>query len=286
MFISGGPKSCKYSCIGLGTCKSVCKFDAIDIIDGKVIIDDEKCTGCGACVEVCPKELIELRPENKLVTIDCSSHDFGKDVKSVCDIGCIGCRLCVKSCPVEAITFEDFLPKIDYDKCINCGKCVTACPTKCITKREKKKIMAIENKIEHRGKIVKKVSENKVLVEILMEESSCKECKDKGACGIKVFKTEYPNMEMFCDIAVNEGDEILFSQKANYSFLASFLIFVLPLIMMITGYYVAGMIFGKSEAYGIAGSFIFLFISFIITYFVSKRLSKKSTQNMCVIKKI
>jgi positive regulator of sigma E activity len=146
--------------------------------------------------------------------------------------------------------------------------------------------MASENKLEQRGRIIKKISDNKVLVGILMEETSCKDCKEKGACGIKVFKTEYPDVEMFCNIPVNVGDEVVFSQKANYSLLASFLIFILPLIMMIVGYYIFGNIFEMDESYRIIGSFLFLSISFVFTYFVSKFLSKKSTQNMYVIRKI
>ena len=39
----GGDKACKYSCCGLGSCVSVCRFDAIQIVDGVAVIDEEKC---------------------------------------------------------------------------------------------------------------------------------------------------------------------------------------------------------------------------------------------------
>ena len=44
--LAGGSKSCSYGCLGCGTCKDVCEFDAIRIINGVAIIDKEKCTSC------------------------------------------------------------------------------------------------------------------------------------------------------------------------------------------------------------------------------------------------
>ncbi len=128
--INGGTKSCQYSCMGFGDCMEVCPFDAIEMSEnGLPIIDKEKCTGCGKCVVACPKNIITLAPEDKLNHIRCSSHDPGKVVSKICEVGCIGCSLCVKACPVDAITMEDNLAVIDYDKCINCGICSEKCPT-------------------------------------------------------------------------------------------------------------------------------------------------------------
>jgi Na+-translocating ferredoxin:NAD+ oxidoreductase RNF subunit RnfB len=128
--INGETKSCQYSCMGFGDCMEVCPFDAIEMSEnGLPIIDKEKCTGCGKCVVACPKNIITLAPEDKLNHIRCSSHDPGKVVSKICEVGCIGCSLCVKACPVDAITMEDNLAVIDYDKCINCGICYEKCPT-------------------------------------------------------------------------------------------------------------------------------------------------------------
>jgi electron transport complex protein RnfB len=130
--LNSGAKSCKYGCLGLGTCKSVCKFDAITIQDGIAIIDEEKCVLCGKCMEVCPKQLITKKPKEQEVTVECSSKDFGKTVKEKCSVGCIGCGMCVKACKFDAIIFEDKLAKIDYSKCVGCMQCVLKCPTKVI----------------------------------------------------------------------------------------------------------------------------------------------------------
>ncbi len=127
--LSDNIKECAYGCIGLGSCVEACPFDAIKMIGGCAVVDDAKCTGCGRCLEACPKHIIYLVPKVKKVRIACSSHDRGKGVKAICEVGCIGCGLCAKNCPVECIEMEANLPIIDHEKCINCGICAAKCPT-------------------------------------------------------------------------------------------------------------------------------------------------------------
>lgn len=128
----GGSKSCSFGCLGYGTCKDVCEFDAIEIIDGIAVIDKDKCTACMKCIEICPKFVIELVPYDNDFVVKCRSKDSGKEVRSKCSIGCIGCQICVKNCPVDAFSFENNLAKINYETCINCGICAEKCPTKAI----------------------------------------------------------------------------------------------------------------------------------------------------------
>ena len=49
---------------------------------------------------------------------------------------------CQKTCKFEAITVENGLAKIDYEKCKNCGLCVKECPTGAIITLRKKKAAA------------------------------------------------------------------------------------------------------------------------------------------------
>lgn len=127
-----GSKSCRYGCLGLGTCERACPFGAIDIVDGIAVINEEKCTSCGKCVVACPKALIELVPVNKRVRVMCHSEDKGKEVKQACEVGCIGCRMCTKVCEPGAITVTNNIAHIDYSKCTQCGNCVEKCPTNAI----------------------------------------------------------------------------------------------------------------------------------------------------------
>lgn len=130
---AGGSKACSYGCHGYGNCVKVCKFDAIHIINGIAVVDEEKCTACSMCVKECPKKLIELVPYKANQKVRCSSKAKGKDVKAVCSIGCIACKLCEKACQFDAIHVTDNLAYIDYGKCTNCGKCAEKCPVKVIT---------------------------------------------------------------------------------------------------------------------------------------------------------
>jgi electron transport complex protein RnfB len=130
----GGPMACQYACEGFGDCAAACPFDAITMVDNFPIVDPDLCVGCGTCVRTCPKEIIELVPMKARVFVPCSSKDAGKAVKSLCSVGCISCRMCVKSCPAEAVTMEDNIIRIDYNKCVeygpDCGEiCVEKCPT-------------------------------------------------------------------------------------------------------------------------------------------------------------
>ena len=132
----GGPKSCKYGCLGFGSCVKACPFDAIHIVDGIAQVDREACKACGKCIEVCPKKLIELVPyqeKRTVVAVECTNKDKGKAVMDVCSAGCIGCGICEKNCPKDAVHVEDNVAVIDQEKCIGCTICAQKCPKKVIT---------------------------------------------------------------------------------------------------------------------------------------------------------
>lgn len=130
--VGGGDKLCSYGCLGCGTCKDVCAFGAIEMVDGVAKIIKDKCVACNKCVEICPKKIIELMPYKRHTVVKCASQDKGKFVKSACSVGCIGCKMCAKKCPKEAITVENSLAHIDYSLCVDCKMCSKVCPTKAI----------------------------------------------------------------------------------------------------------------------------------------------------------
>jgi electron transport complex protein RnfB len=137
VIISGGHKACPYGCLGLGTCKRVCPFDAVVISqDGLSTIDTQRCTGCGICVKECPKGIIQLVPLGKRVSILCRSEEKGSEVRKKCEVGCIACGACVRVCPFDAISMEGNLAVLDHERCRVCGLCIPRCPTDTIEGRD------------------------------------------------------------------------------------------------------------------------------------------------------
>ncbi len=128
----GGPKSCNYGCLGYGNCVKACAFDAIHVVNGIAYVDKDACKACGKCVAVCPKGLIELVPYDSKIKVSCNSAEKGPVAMKACDTACIGCGLCARNCPAGAVTVNNNLASIDYDKCTGCGTCVEKCPKKAI----------------------------------------------------------------------------------------------------------------------------------------------------------
>ena len=51
-------------CTRCGKCQEVCRFDAIQIIDGEYTVDSLACEGCGYCARVCPVDAITNSEQN------------------------------------------------------------------------------------------------------------------------------------------------------------------------------------------------------------------------------
>ncbi len=51
----------RFRCAYCGACVAVCKFNANELIETFLIIDDEKCTLCKTCIKVCPMNALEIK---------------------------------------------------------------------------------------------------------------------------------------------------------------------------------------------------------------------------------
>ena len=105
-------------------CEQSCKFGAISVVDGKSVIDQEKCKNCQMCVKACPYHAIVK------ATVPCEDN-----------------------CPVGAIKKDETgFASIDYDKCISCGKCIVSCPFGSV--HEKSQIIAILKAMKSDKKVI------------------------------------------------------------------------------------------------------------------------------------
>lgn len=134
-----GETGCGFGCLGEGDCVAACQFGAIsiDAETGMPVVDEEKCTACGACAKACPRHIIELRkkgPKGRRVFVQCVNSEKGAVAKKSCAVACIGCGKCQKVCAFDAITVENDVAYVDFNKCRLCTKCVSECPTGALVK--------------------------------------------------------------------------------------------------------------------------------------------------------
>jgi len=47
-------------CVHCYKCKNVCRFDAINVINGEFVVDELNCEGCSYCFHICPTRTIKM----------------------------------------------------------------------------------------------------------------------------------------------------------------------------------------------------------------------------------
>ena len=81
-------------------CTDVCPKKAVSIVNGRSVIDEEKCVKCGMCVDACQYHAI-VKQE----------------------------RPCAQACGMNAIQSDEYgRATIDHEKCVSCGMCLVNCP--------------------------------------------------------------------------------------------------------------------------------------------------------------
>jgi len=133
LLVGGGPKACKYGCLGFGSCVKACPFDAMYMNEnGLPVVIEDKCTGCNICVVTCPRNIMALIPRSQSVYLGCISQDKSKEVKAVCSVGCFTCKLCVspKVTPSGSIVMNGNLPVIQNIQSAELFAAFDKCPSK------------------------------------------------------------------------------------------------------------------------------------------------------------
>ena len=109
-------------------CMEVCPKGAISQVDGKSVIDQEKCIKCGRCKAACPYDAISKKE-----------------------------RPCSMACGIGAIGTDEYgRAKIDADKCVSCGQCMVSCPFGAIA--DKSQIFQLIRAMQSGRKIIAQVA--------------------------------------------------------------------------------------------------------------------------------
>jgi len=175
-----GDTGCAYGCLGMGDCVEVCDFEAMymDEKTGLPVVIEDKCTACNACVKECPKEILELWPKgkkNQRIYVACLNEEKGSTARKECAVACSGCAKCLEACRYDAITMENNLAHIDFEKCKLCMECVDTCDVHniIIANVTPEKIQAAnEQRLKREERARKKKEEEKLAAEAAKQTSN------------------------------------------------------------------------------------------------------------------
>jgi Fe-S-cluster-containing hydrogenase component 2 len=137
--VAGGPKGCKWGCLGLADCADVCSFKAITMSpQGLPIVDAGLCTACGDCVDICPKDLFSIHPVSHQLWVACANLLANEEAESDCEVACTACGRCAMDSPEGLIAIRNNLAVIDYSKNdLASPVAIERCPTGAIVWLEK-----------------------------------------------------------------------------------------------------------------------------------------------------
>jgi MinD superfamily P-loop ATPase len=85
-FYSGWEPIVLEYCKGCGTCRKLCRYDAVTLHDGKAEVDTFACEGCGVCADHCPSFSITMQSRHSGMLFE-SNTPYGWLVHAVLDPG-------------------------------------------------------------------------------------------------------------------------------------------------------------------------------------------------------
>lgn len=125
--------------------------------------------------------------------------------------------------------------------------------------------------------IVKEVRQSTAIVEIKRSSACGENCASCGLCQNKTMTAEAKNL-----INAKIGDTVIVETADKKVMNAAFLVYILPLIVMLAGYFIGAL---KSETVGIITAFLFLAAAFAAVILTDKKRRQKYLPQIIIIVK-
>ena len=123
--------------------------------------------------------------------------------------------------------------------------------------------------IEHKA-IIKESKENKLLVQVQVDNASCQSCKVKNTCAVGKLNTKLIEVENDKKLFLTPNDEIKIYYDEKLGLKAVFIAYLMPFIVLIVSLFVFIYAFKLSE--GLSG---LLSLGVMVLYYLSLLLFKK-----------
>ena len=117
--------------------------------------------------------------------------------------------------------------------------------------------------------IVTDVMDGEIKIKISRVSSCGENCTACGGCKNKEHYIVASN-----DIGAKKGDSVIVQMSAESILKASFIAYIIPLIMIVLGYY-AGMFLTDNEGVSALIGFLFMAVTFTVLHLYDKKVSEK-----------
>ncbi|MEA1973034.1 MAG: 4Fe-4S binding protein, partial [Candidatus Cloacimonadota bacterium] len=148
-------------CIGCELCIDICPVNAIEMVDGKAVIDIDRCNNCGECTYVCPTNAIYMetienakrkiqqyensktaeQPDSTSTKIESKPSQKTSQQSTTQDK-----KPNISKKNVEVV--KKVIYKVEASKCIGCNICVRKCPVDAIEMVNGKAVINTDECIE------------------------------------------------------------------------------------------------------------------------------------------
>ena len=131
--------------------------------------------------------------------------------------------------------------------------------------------------------IVIGIKDDSALVEVKKGES-CTNCKLKSLCFHK--GNEKTTFKIKNILNAKKGDKIFFVIEPKIRILSSFLVYIMPILLLVGTYFICKFILQLSENWSILAAILFIPLSYLILKFIDRIFIRRNLINPKMVKKI